>query len=1219
MRRFLLQMILLLAGAWWSGTAWAAWDVTQNPDPITKPGGLEDGKVYYFRNVCAAPAMQKALGADMTYMAGELTEKNFFKVVYGEVDAATGCQQVYLQNVGNGKWFSGTAQGWTVETMEESTPLTLNLASKTTWLEWLDLGSMTIDAWIAQGGDPSLEDIEIFPNEGKIAAWKWRPDQLDDPDGDAITLGVYPENGPAEDLSDVYFLGHVWGWDAYQSCTWDLGYEAINPWYAYEAVYVEDPIGDIEALVMQYSAEDLRHMYRAGTDPGCLDPTLVNVFFAKFQEAQDAVSIENIDNLTVALAKTLTDELKAARQALDEAEPVPMREGFYYIPSGFWKFGNNQKYTLVNSDGSEEEVEVLKAMYDAASASSRVLWGNLYKEVKDENNNTVALELPRDRYYMFYISRAEGSDDLWRIQNVKTGRYLQYANEPSSNEPGVAQQILYAGNSVFGILPDGAASNQYATANGHGGGSGTSGELTLWSQSMPDNDASTWFFMEITDEKLVDSLRSELKQNVLESALQSTLDEAQSRYDGGYNALITSEGQLSSNASDPVEGTIANLIDGDNATFYSTSWHESVDPGEPHYLEVRLNESVQNKVAVYWHKREGNHANRPAKISIKGSNDGQSWTEAAVLPLEGDTLPWGTSMPEFKKVVPLNGSYTWLRFDVLETTDRNGGVNTALLNGYPFFTFAEFQLYPDMNADSTFVYSQKSLAYREDMKESYTMLKNALDEARTKVGQATQNDIDALQAAISAFDAIYPDTTIVSALIERARTYYNEAIPSEGDVTRLGTYNTASAHEGLNEAVRTVEGQYDPQTATRAQINANADVLRRSISAFLADINLPKTDTWYAIVNRYNLTDREGDGVPTDQCIYAGGKSIGDGIKWGGTVYEKAMGDPAYLWRFIALTDTTCAVQNLGTGYYMGANRGTSQQYLLSDTVVPFKIAYVSGEQLSLQDAATADDNAYRFTHADNYQNIVTWSASKDSPSCWTFQEMTSNDFFNQHALPMNGMDVFCFPYVTASAGGVYDLNMDVLPVYTLASAKRNESGEVTEITLNPMDIPAGGIPAGTPYILVTPDDDQSQEGSVIADFSIDLNGELSTESRTINGMVGLLTAEEAPVGCGYFQGDSREMTAIEGSPVTISSQSGYINPRLITEDIPAVEGSITVKVSGDGVLNQIKDAIREANTLVTVTSIDGVTVRQNVKASEALKGLPKGVYIIGGKKVSVK
>ena len=42
-------------------------------------------------------------------------------------------------------------------------------------------------------------------------------------------------------------------------------------------------------------------------------------------------------------------------------------------------------------------------------------------------------------------------------------------------------------------------------------------------------------------------------------------------------------------------------------------------------------------------------------------------------------------------------------------------------------------------------------------------------------------------------------------------------------------------------------------------------------------------------------------------------------------------------------------------------------------------------------------------------------------------------------------------------------------------------------------------------------------------------------------------------------------------------------------------------------------------NTLVNVYNVQGQLIRENVKAGEATLNLPRGIYIVGDKKVVVK
>ena len=77
---------------------------------------------------------------------------------------------------------------------------------------------------------------------------------------------------------------------------------------------------------------------------------------------------------------------------------------------------------------------------------------------------------------------------------------------------------------------------------------------------------------------------------------------------------------------------------------------------------------------------------------------------------------------------------------------------------------------------------------------------------------------------------------------------------------------------------------------------------------------------------------------------------------------------------------------------------------------------------------------------------------------------------------------------------------------------------------------------------------------------------------------------------------------------------------RKITDRIPATDEVGDLSIPVDGVINAIGGAtLTDAAAEVDVYTLSGVKVRAKVKASEATKGLPAGLYIVGGQKVLVK
>ena len=101
--------------------------------------------------------------------------------------------------------------------------------------------------------------------------------------------------------------------------------------------------------------------------------------------------------------------------------------------------------------------------------------------------------------------------------------------------------------------------------------------------------------------------------------------------------------------------------------------------------------------------------------------------------------------------------------------------------------------------------------------------------------------------------------------------------------------------------------------------------------------------------------------------------------------------------------------------------------------------------------------------------------------------------------------------------------------------------------------------------------------------------------------------------GMGIFV--SNALTANSGN-VFISGRSGYLDPKQVVNG----EGAADFEISTGDIINAVKNAMAvKTATNSNVYTIDGKLVKRNAKASDALKGLNKGIYIVGKKKISVK
>ena len=140
-----------------------------------------------------------------------------------------------------------------------------------------------------------------------------------------------------------------------------------------------------------------------------------------------------------------------------------------------------------------------------------------------------------------------------------------------------------------------------------------------------------------------------------------------------------------SNAKDPVEGSYEALVDGNYATFFHSTWHDSNDPKADHYLQANLPEEL-DAFFFYFKKRNDNNNNRPTTIVISGSNDGENFTDITTI---NEGLPTDAGIIDYMSAkISTEQAYKYIRFTVPTT---NTGNKTG---DHVFFTFSEFYVLP---------------------------------------------------------------------------------------------------------------------------------------------------------------------------------------------------------------------------------------------------------------------------------------------------------------------------------------------------------------------------------------------------------------------------------------------------------------------------------------------------------------------------------------------
>lgn len=195
--------------------------------------------------------------------------------------------------------------------------------------------------------------------------------------------------------------------------------------------------------------------------------------------------------------------------------------------------------------------------------------------------------------------------------------------------------------------------------------------------------------------------------------------------------LITETSQFSSPYTEPSEGDINALIDGDCSTFWHSAWSQGTADMHVHYLQVELPEAVTGDVQVTLGRRKNQGSfcanDNVVLLGVEASADGENFVEVGQLPMPLVNGEWYE-----RGVVTVEGAKVFRFF--------NDESNGTLQRGY--WHAGEFQL----NLVTT-------PALNVTFAEAAAALQEAIAAAKEAGAGATDADVAALQAAYDAYVA----------------------------------------------------------------------------------------------------------------------------------------------------------------------------------------------------------------------------------------------------------------------------------------------------------------------------------------------------------------------------------------------------------------------------------------------------------------------------------
>ena len=1013
-------------------------------------------------------------------------------------------------------------------------------------------------------------------------------------------------------------------------------YTDTNVFRIYEFVVLkgqEKLMSYVEAFVVD------PNNYTTGTTPGTYKKELVDAANQAYNAANQALESGNVTDEQA--DKLCADLKKAYNDLMDKGFNALVDGGYYFIR------------TTTNHWMTSEKKSGLDFLWGA---------GGVYEGDKAPAAGEVQVA---DAKYIWKLTSA-GKKDLYYVQNLYTGTYMS-AETNAAFKVDKDCYILTEEKTPLFVAFDGAESKE---ANSKKLGfvfyqmkaDSTKGRqfhskfansgVFEWNDIANPNNI--YLFNDVAKAD-IDRIAAEVEQAKLNEKLNTVYGKALVDYSGSLaisggtkdadfsNGLTKDSTNFFCTVLQSNEGKIAALADGkfgknnDVNSYFHTSWSGgSFTPSldRYHYVGVDLKKEISGGIMVKIAKRR-TYNDYPMEFAFFGSNDPKAVVDSAEWTLLGcGKVDWSIGMPlkagvdpdcEKDTVIPnaigvagttFEGSYRYIKCAAIATQYN---INDPRGNrGY--FCLSEMTVYSPATIDPNGgLIQQVSEPVRKE-------IAAALEAAKKEVaaGKATQPTIDRLQKAYDAFMKELPNPQALLDAAKEAKTFANN-VEKQGFVgEELAQYAPAGL-EALKAAVKAAN-EYDANGKSAKEILAEVEKLNTAVATFKEGINLPEADKIYRLrgasrkawnkklisykaqcyaknngnANTIYFTYPEG---ATNEAIVTNDNGvIADNEVW--ETVTSALTDTLnsaltnYYWYVEKAEKGKIVLRNVGTGMYLSAQNGEVGQ-----SVTPVEIPVILSKPLMFVFDAGKDKQL----NVNSNGQMVTWADPNDWNAQFTFEAVPQIDYA-QLAMPVanEAYQIVTLP-VTVDAYCVQGT------AYSLVGETDDKKFALAEIT--------EPIPAGTPFILgrdVENAEQALENGAALFDYGMDAitnvsELQYSTKALEANGIQGTL-CEVDTVAAGYAYLRGSKVVATKNTVIGVNS--GYFNAK---HEKGVAAGDVNLEL-GKVVVDNITNAdVVVLPSVVDVYSVDGVLVRKNVKAANATKGLPAGVYVVGKVKVLVK
>lgn len=981
--------------------------------------------------------------------------------------------------------------------------------------------------------------------------------------------------------------------------------------------------------------------YPAGTTAGYFKAELVDAAHAAWQEAYDILQVEGSYTLTDEETNVLCDKIENTMTALTAADArFPLTAGRYFI--------NDNRDT--------------KLYLNATTVSNKDAWACSAYTVPEELDYSAAS-------YLWDVEIA-GQDSIY-LKHLLTGLYVQSTmadnNHYALGKEPVALKLSAptAGNrATFWITPKG---NERACTNPAG-----------WVLSWTDvNDAGNHFSftaVDVDDAKIA-QWAAEAKQIKLNETLATTYANATAQYNGGnvfnrpegatYTGLFTEDGKMVSATGDEAnsnwwcnkkqgnEGTYEALTDNDPTSYFHSNWgggefEPSIEKN--HYLVAKLDAPASGDIMIKVAKRATGN-DYPTQFAVYGANDFDkaagtaswvfqgyadiSYTDSVAYTMKdaagNDSIASSIKDGVGVAYAHLDASYAYLRFSATKTQYNAGRPD----NNRGYFCLAQMNVWPTTGVVKTITPEyQEALTAAPQV---YATLGEEINKAAAELaaGKATQAQIDALNAAIEAFKNNLPVPSRVTDAYNAAKAFLDAANTNNMIGTELAQYSQETA-----DALQATLAKYETfDKIDLVSINTAVNEINAAFSAFKGSVRLPEAGKFYTIKSASTKVVAEADknaqgyqGAIYNAIVYSTGNNKSNSLSDansavrftfanhssevtadGETSLDAMMSslsdsislkdDASYVWKAETAQDGKMVLRNLATGMYLtGVNgklyQSTEPTPILGEGVKPNVFRFNLGEDAK---GVTQYMNTKGATGT-----VVPWKDPADENSYWQFNELADDDYTTE-----------CFAIKGVSEGQFYACTFPVaitpdgnaVPYTVLGVNEAKDKLILAEVE--------DEVPAGTPVILLADVLTNNGEGTV-GNLTVgceDLaSAEFVFEPKVGDGLCGVLCEPvEIAETCGHIANGK-----IVTGAYTVPCNGAYLANAAITAE--KGKASIDLAKGVGDTLTGIDDAkVVVLPSVVNVYGINGQLIKKSVKAANATKNLPAGVYVIGGQKVLVK